>query len=163
MFGGQNSITFAKNWEKALQELKKEKVQLFMVNLKSLLKHHPSPKKTQKQLHGTFGEVTAMHYLVDHGYEILARNVRVGYGEIDIVARQDRTLVIVEVRTRYSDAFGPPEESITPFKLKTLIRSSALYEHQLDERYEGMRIDLVAITMHGNKVANITHIKDITS
>jgi len=63
---------------------------------------------------GDRGEDIAAKYLQQQGYRIVQRNYRSRYGEVDIICAQQGILVFVEVKTRTSNAFGFPEESITP-------------------------------------------------
>ncbi len=95
---------------------------------------------------GKWGEETATQYLIEHGYEILARNARTPYGEIDIIAKQGNTLIFVEVKTRTSNTMGFPEESITPRKRQHMISAAEHYaaEHEIDH----WQIDV--ISMEGN-------------
>ena len=65
--------------------------------------------KTEKQLQGFAGEDMAANLLRQKGYRILERNWRCGHLEVDIIAETDDYLVIVEVKTRKSTAFGEPE------------------------------------------------------
>ena len=77
-----------------------------------------------KNLHnktvGAFGEDTACDHLLRHDYEILTRNFRTKYGEIDIVAQKDGTIYCVEVKTRLSNRFGSPLDAINPQKLQKM-------------------------------------------
>jgi|SRR3989344_2563498 len=72
------------------------------------------------------GEKLAGEFLEKQGYKIIERNFRKGYGEIDIIALDKKTLVFVEIKTKTSNAFGTPFEAITPFKIKALERSNVL-------------------------------------
>ena len=103
-------------------------------------------KEARKRL-GKAGEEIAARELMRRGYRVLERNWRCPEGELDIVAEQDGTLVLVEVRTRRGDRFGTPEESITPAKRAHLIAAAQAYlqAHSLEER--DWRIDVVAIEM----------------
>jgi putative endonuclease len=65
---------------------------------------------------GKLGEDVACRELGRRGYAILARRFRTRYGEIDIIARDGRTLVFVEVKTRSSAAYGTPAEAVTARK-----------------------------------------------
>lgn len=76
---------------------------------------------------GSKGEDLAVRYLEKLGYKILKRNYRIRGGEIDIIALDAETLLFIEVKTRYSHDFGLPIESITPFKIKALLRSAKFY------------------------------------
>ncbi|MBM3208691.1 YraN family protein [Candidatus Shapirobacteria bacterium] len=94
---------------------------------------------------GKFGEGLAAEFLAQKGYQIIERNFRKRYGEIDLVAREGKTLVFIEVKTRLTDKYGLPEEAITPWKLKALVRSANYYKMLHPELPELLRIDLVAI------------------
>src|SRR5436190_4361834 len=92
---------------------------------------------------GKWGEETATEYLTQRGYEIIARNMRTPYGEIDIVAKQGDTFIFIEVKTRTSNSMGLPEESITPRKRQHMISAAEYYaaEHEIDH----WQIDVVSI------------------
>jgi len=97
---------------------------------------------------GRRGEDLACKLLKKRKYKVLERNVRGHYGEIDIVARQGDCTVFVEVRTRTSDEYGTPEESITPRKRKKLVACAldyiALHEKLHDAPW---RIDVVGVEL----------------
>lgn len=92
---------------------------------------------------GRAGEALAREYLASIGYEILECNLRLGRGEIDILARDGDALVVVEVKTRCSAAFGRPEEQLTADKLRTLHRLAA----RVSAANPGapVRVDVVAV------------------
>lgn len=97
---------------------------------------------------GRRGEDLACRLLKKHHYKVLERNVRGHYGEIDIVARQRDCIVFVEVRTRTSQEYGTPEESVTARKRAKLV-TCALDYIATHERYQdtAWRIDVVGIEM----------------
>ena len=66
---------------------------------------------------GKWGEEAVAAYLAERGYEIIARNARTPYGEIDIVAKQADLTIFVEVKTRTSNKMGLPEESVNLRKM----------------------------------------------
>jgi len=102
--------------------------------------------KNSKRAVGNRYEELASQYLVENGYEILARNVVYRCGEIDIVARKDDTLVFVEVRKR-DPRFGiAPEETLTITKQKRLLRAIRLYLSRYRGTAERSRIDLIGFT-----------------
>lgn len=76
---------------------------------------------------GRYGESLAVAYFIGIGYEILHRNWRHKRLEVDIIAVKDAVLHFIEVKTRTSGSFGPPEESVTEKKLRSLIDASAAY------------------------------------
>jgi putative endonuclease len=94
---------------------------------------------------GIQGENAAARRLSELGYEILARNVRTPFGELDLVARQAEMTVFIEVKTRRSRSHGLPEESITPRKRTHLISSAQHYLQAVDRSAAAWRIDLVAV------------------
>ena len=61
---------------------------------------------------GKIGEDIAKKYLEEKGYKIIEQNCRTRYGEIDLVAKDGRDLIFVEVRTKRGENFGTPEESL---------------------------------------------------
>ena len=112
---------------------------------------------------GSFGENAASGYLSSLGYRILERNFKKRYGEIDIVALDGKILVFVEVKTRKGDKFGLPEESITPWKIQTLIKSAHYYKLIHPQLSEAMRIDVVSVyLLPDNQIEKIQLYKNIT-
>jgi putative endonuclease len=108
---------------------------------------------------GSLGERLACDFLAKNGYKILERNYRCTEGEIDIIAKHDKVLVFVEVRTKKSSIFGFPEESIDTAKKRKLCDLVALYCQSHEDLAEQWRIDVVAVEM--NKENNVTCIKII--
>jgi putative endonuclease len=96
------------------------------------------------------GEKLACEFLGNNGYHIIEKNYRCPEGEIDIVARQQDTLVFIEVRTKTSQRFGLPEESITPLKAARLRKLAASYGQSHLDLPAARRIDVVAIQMNRN-------------
>lgn len=99
---------------------------------------------------GRQGEKMARQHLERAGYAIIAANYRCPWGEIDLIAREGAELVFVEVRTRRSQDYGPPPESITAAKREHL-RATALDYLQKHRPESGAaeipwRIDLISIT-----------------
>ncbi len=92
---------------------------------------------------GKWGEDTAAEYLTQHNYEIINRNVRTPYGEIDIVARQCDITIFVEVKARTSNKMGLPEESITPRKREHMLAAADHYA--MENEIDHWQIDVVAI------------------
>lgn len=108
---------------------------------------------TANQRLGRWGERTAADYLTAHDYLILEYNVRTPYGEIDLIARQldpqfpatPMVTVFVEVKTRSTTTFGPPEISITPRKQAHMLAAAQSYLQQHPQLTGDWRIDLIAI------------------
>ncbi|MBN1656937.1 MAG: YraN family protein [Anaerolineae bacterium] len=95
---------------------------------------------------GRHGEELAARHLEEKGYQILARNWRCRAGEIDLIALDGDDLAFVEVRTRRGQAYGSPEESITPAKQARLVALAQEYV-QAEEWPGNWRIDVVAVEM----------------
>ncbi len=94
---------------------------------------------------GQFGEQKAAEMLLRSGYSIIERNYRCGAGEIDIVAKTERTLIFVEVKSRRSDMFGTPAEAVTK-KKRDHIRKVAMYyikTHDID--FTDVRFDVIEV------------------
>lgn len=120
-------------------------------------------KKRNNLKLGTLGENAAANFIASLGYRIINRNFQKRYGEIDIVALDGKTLVFVEVRTRRGDKFGLPEETIAPWKLRTLIKSANYYKLLHPDSPDAMRIDLVAVSLSStDEAVRIKLYKNIT-
>lgn len=105
---------------------------------------------------GKWGEDTAQHWLSEHGYEILGRNIRTPYGEIDIVAKQNDITIFVEVKTLTSSKNFFPEQQITNRKREHMINCAEHYASENNINY--WRIDVIAI--EGMQNPQITHFEN---
>ncbi|MEP6895776.1 MAG: YraN family protein [Chloroflexota bacterium] len=107
---------------------------------------------------GKWGEDTAVEYLTQHGYELVARNVRTPYGEIDILVKQGETIIFVEVKTRTSNKMGLPEESITPRKREHMLAAADHYaaENEIDH----WQIDVISIEGKPESQPKITYFEN---
>lgn len=80
-----------------------------------------------RQLLGKEAEAAAERLLRQKGYRILERNVRIGRGELDIVARSGETVIFVEVKARRTDRYGGVAHAVTARKERQLIQLAARY------------------------------------
>ena len=96
---------------------------------------------------GALGEKIAAEYLTSLGYVIRERNFRSREGEIDIIAENNDFLVFIEVRTRTSNSYGTPEESVTAQKKERLIALAEAYIEDREDLPSSWRIDVVAIEL----------------
>ena len=113
---------------------------------------------------GALGEKIAAEYLTGLGYVIRERNFRLREGEIDIVAEKDDFLVFIEVRTRTSNSYGTPEESVTTQKKERLIALAEAYIEDREDLPSSWRIDVVAIELGPKrKVARLEIIENAIS
>lgn len=106
---------------------------------------------------GEIGENAACDYLKAHGYQILKRNYRKPYGEIDIVAKKGETVSFVEVKTRKSIGFGLPCEAVTKSKRKKMIQTAYAYieEYHTEANYS---FDIVEVFHVNGRVSSVRHI-----
>ena len=113
----------------------------------------------QKTL-GNFGEDCAAKFLVDCGYEIVAKNFRIRSAEIDIVAKRDGVIVFVEVKARSSVRHGLPSEAVNFRKQKKIIEAAGVFLQ--DETFCdcACRFDVVEIFLDGERVEEINHIEN---
>ena len=81
---------------------------------------------------GKIGEDAVEKYLKNNGYEILERNFHSRWGEIDIIAKKEKCIVFVEVKTRKSVKYGTPAEFVTGTKIKKIIKTAVLYLENTD-------------------------------
>ena len=80
-----------------------------------------------KRAAGDLGEERACLALKKAGLRILERNYACPFGEIDIIARDRRTLVFVEVKARASEDHGEPSEAVTRKKQRRILRTAQVY------------------------------------
>jgi len=99
---------------------------------------------------GRAGEDAAGRWYEARGYEVLERNWRRREGEVDLIARNGRTVVFCEVKTRTSDAFGTGAESVLPAKQRRIRRLAARWLAELTPAsgrpLVDLRFDVVSIT-----------------
>lgn len=96
---------------------------------------------------GKEGELMAIQWLEEKGYEILHRNWRYSYYEIDIVAKKGEKLHIVEVKARQGNQFGNPEDSVTKKKFKRLQKATDEFLF-LNPGHKWIQYDVLAITLN---------------
>jgi len=106
-------------------------------------------KDPRRQL-GDHGEDLAAAALKQQGYKILERNFVTPLGEIDLIARQGRTVVIVEVKTRKNARFGSPQEGVSTAKQARLRRLANYYLKVKRLTASQVRFDVVAVLMAGD-------------
>jgi putative endonuclease len=94
---------------------------------------------------GTRGEQLAAAFLKKKGYKILQRNYRHKSGEIDIVCYDRGVIVFVEVKTRHSGKFGPPELSVTNAKKRQLVKIASHYVAAKKIENRDLRFDVVSL------------------
>jgi putative endonuclease len=102
----------------------------------------------------------AHRYLRGQGLVVVARNYRPpeGQGEIDLVCWEGETLVFVEVKTRSTDEFGPPDRAVDSAKREALLRAARYYARRAGVEWESVRFDVVDVVV--GEPTRIEHIRD---
>jgi len=117
-------------------------------------------KSGANQRVGAQGEETAVAYLSGLRYRIVERNFRCKGGEVDIVARDGKTLVFVEVKARRNMNYGPPQLAVTPFKQRQISKAALTWlakHRQLDAL---ARFDVIAVLFADGCEPRIEHIRN---
>ena len=104
---------------------------------------------------GLEGESAARDYLISKGVKILETNFRRAPGEIDIIARQKKTILFVEVKRRSSLRFGRPSEAVNSAKQTHILRTAMLYLQENGLENAPVRFDIIEILPDG-----INHIEN---
>ena len=109
---------------------------------------------------GKWGEDFAAKFLEEQGYEILERDWKSGHHDLDIVARDEKTLVIVEVKTRRNRLFGDPEEAID-YKKRLSLQSAINHYIKSHRTGQDARFDIISIVGVIGSQPEIDHIIDV--
>lgn len=95
---------------------------------------------------GAWGEKQAEKHLRKQGLRILARRVRVGkHDEMDLIARDGRVFVVIEVKTRATEGLEPPRKAVDSDKRYRLSRAAARYVRRLRPPPDAIRFDIVEV------------------
>jgi putative endonuclease len=108
---------------------------------------------------GRYGERVAARCLTDAGFEIIETNWRHARGELDIVARDGAVLVICEVKTRSSVAYGDPAEAVGTTKSNRLRSLGLQWLAEHPGQWEAIRFDVVSVLKRGTAPAQIRHVR----
>lgn len=109
---------------------------------------------------GKWGEDIAAAYLEKNGYVIIERDWKSGHIDLDIIAREGSTLVIVEVKTRRNRLFGNPEEAVD-FRKRHSLQSAINHYVKSHRTSNKVRIDIISIVGMMGSTPEIDHIKDV--
>ena len=108
---------------------------------------------------GALGEQFALEYLLEKNYQILETNWVCGHKEVDIIAKDDDTIVFVEVKTRHSKCLVDPEVTVDSYKQRHLIWAANSYVNRYQYDLD-VRFDIIAIVVNTNNEKKIEHIID---
>ena len=120
-----------------------------------------STGSTTRQALGAYGESLAARHLTAQGMVLLDRNWRCEAGELDLVLRDRDVLVVCEVKTRASAAYGAPVEAVTAAKLRRLRRLAARWVEQRGLRVPEVRIDLVGVRLDLAGEDRFVHVRGV--
>ncbi len=109
---------------------------------------------------GNKGEDLAAEWLMARGYFILSRNWRYKYWEVDIIASKGNRLHLFEIKTRTSEKYGAPEESVSFQKMECLKNAAEEYQFQFPQ-WKYVQFNVLAITMLYNKPVEYYLIEDV--
>jgi len=104
-----------------------------------------------RKLLGRSGEDLAAKHLAGRGYSILERNYSAPYGEIDLIALDNGTVVFVEVKTRTTGAYGAPELAVDHRKQERMVKAALGYLKHKKLHQMPCRFDVVAISGAGGE------------
>ncbi len=107
---------------------------------------------------GRYGEDVAAAHVRQRGWEVLDRNWRTRDGEIDLVALDGDELVVIEVKTRRSTAYGHPAEAVTARKLARVRRLAAQWLAAHEVRPRSVRVDVIAVLLPPRGAAQVDHL-----
>jgi len=111
---------------------------------------------------GALGETVAVRHLEKKGYTIRDRNWHSSRGELDLVALDGQTVVVVEVKTRAGRSYGLPEEAITPVKRRRLLRTAWMYLEHNGLLESDWRVDVIAIEINASGgVGRVDHYQNV--
>jgi putative endonuclease len=124
----------------------------------------PSPelrrgRELSNRLSGAWGEELALRYLKRRGYDLVERNYRTRYGEVDLILRHQDILVFVEVKLRRGLGFGDPLEAVTPRKQAAIRALAKRYLSDREPHFDAVRFDVVGILL-GDGTRRIVHIEN---
>lgn len=107
---------------------------------------------------GKEGERLAKIFLLNQGHVILEENWRCGKIEVDLISDQGEMIVLTEVKTRSTKAFGDPEEAVDEDKELAMINAADIYLRNLHLDVE-VRFDVISVIIEGSQV-ELKHIED---
>jgi len=107
---------------------------------------------------GKRGEAIAADYLAKNGYKIRHKNWHYGHKELDIVATNNNTLIVVEVKTRWTNYWEEPKESVRRKKQRFIIEAAEAYVQNYNLNMD-VQFDVISIILKG-EIFELEHIQD---
>lgn len=118
---------------------------------------------SRRQQYGRKSEALAARHLEKRGYRIIEKNYRTKHGEIDIIAREEDTVVFVEVKARRNNRFGNPKRAVTTEKQRKISMVALQYLKTTGQLKARARFDVVAVhpSADGERVEVVTNAFDL--
>jgi putative endonuclease len=119
-----------------------------------------SRSEKEKDQRARAGEDAAADYLIAKGYSVIHRNIRFPEGELDIVAKWEKTLVFVEVKTRKTENYGSPSLSVSVEKQRRQVAMASRFISICRLWEVPIRFDIVSVVLPPRQVPKIEHIEN---
>ena len=111
---------------------------------------------------GEVGEKVAEDFLKSKGYSVIERNYKNKYGEIDLICRENKKIIFIEVKARYENQIGNPEDALNKKKIKKIFKNAEAYLFFKGEDAES-RVEAVCVFFDAeNKIKDIRHYEEIS-
>ncbi len=107
---------------------------------------------------GNKGEQIAAEYLLENEYEILARNYKLKFAEIDIIAQKGTSVIFIEVKTRKSLDYGYPSQAVNVRKQRKIIHAAQAYIALLNDQHYDFRFDVIEVLWKKEDSYLVNHI-----
>jgi len=120
-----------------------------------------SAKKKIGNEAGRQGENIGANFLKNHGFKIIQRNYRCSTGEIDIIAKDGKTFVFVEVKTRSENSDELPEAALTQKKRHRLCKAAQHFMREYKLKDPLFRFDLIGIEFNNDDEWKINHWENV--
>lgn len=114
--------------------------------------------ETEKRKIGNIGEKYSEKFLKKSGYKVIATNYNTKYGEIDIIAENEKYIVFVEVKTRKENSLYAPVLAVTKQKQQRIMKTAYLYLKEYPTN-KNIRFDIIEVIHNNKKAININHIQ----
>jgi len=119
-----------------------------------------SRSESRKDQLARAGEEAAAHFLSANGYTILHQNIRFPEGELDMVAKQGKTLVFVEIKTRETDKFGSPYHSVSEQKQRRQVTMASRFTSICRLQEVPVRFDVISVVLPPGEPARVEHLEN---
>jgi putative endonuclease len=111
--------------------------------------------RSDNRSRGRKGEEAAAKYIASQNCEVLEKNYFTKYGEIDIIFKDEDTLVFAEVKYRSDESYGKPAEAVTVAKIRKITKTALSYLYQKGMTDAKCRFDVIEVTGRGMQIRQI--------